>query len=356
MDYFFGSSGAAAVGTKRLRCRIGPSLDCMAVAKVNDENNPHFIDSPFFTGYVGVRVKNFKGFTPDGSEPIETLKYFEGKKRLFSVQVQGRFKHEYTADDVVFGSAFEHKVTPPTGSWVALKFAALIDPALKNDIYDDKPWLWSPALCSYNIVNVSKPSKPVANAHPSKQIDKSSVTESYVGPDTSKPKDKLLERSYPTGSAAAAAAAPPGDGSASLNEILGAWEWKGETELSEDSALLFAGQDKAPFPADGISERRKYFQKEPTRKKMILKPDYVYNVEMFAPFIDLNTFDLNLGININLLQYLNKHPLRLISKSLSKDIPFFIIEFALVESEDEEDDEEEEDSGSGGDATSPTSA
>ncbi|KAJ3008315.1 hypothetical protein HKX48_008651 [Thoreauomyces humboldtii] len=350
LDFFFGSSGAAAVGNKKLQCRVGPSLETMSVCNVNKESDPHFIDSPYFTGYVGVRVKNFKGVTADGTAPVASLPYFESKKRLFSIQVCGRFKHEHSANDVVFGSEFEHKVTLPTGAWVAMKFASLIDPALKSDVYAEKPWLWSPALCSYNLVNVTRASGPVQGAHPSIATDKTSGTEEHLGPDTSKPTDHSKEVSAPRGKV-------PGD--RQPDQELAPWTWVGEEELQEDTTLLFEGQPtaispktptsppgsvpKAPFPVDGIAERRKYFQKESARKKLILRPDYLYNVEMFAPFIDLNTFDLNLGININLLQYLNKHPLRLISKSLTKNVPFFIIEFDLVDVEEGDEQEEGED-------------
>ncbi|KAI8826998.1 NADH(P)-binding-domain-containing protein [Fimicolochytrium jonesii] len=336
LDYLFGASGQAAVGNKKLRCRIGPSLNSLTVAHVNDEENPHFIDSPYFTGYVAVRVKNFNGITPDGSEPISDLEYFSNKKRLFSVQVCGRYKHEYTANDVVFGSAFEHKVTPPTGAWVAIKFANLIDPALKSDIYADKPWLWSPALCSYNIVNVTKASAPVKGAHPAvTETPAGSPTSSPVQlsvPDVTKPADASKEISKPRKTIL--------ETNTETDDLLGKWVWVGPEELQENNTLLFDG--KTPVPADGIAERRKYFQKESVRKATILKPENLYNVEMFAPFIDLNTFDLNLGININLLQYLNKHPLRLISKSMSKDIPFFIIEFALVDEDENSQEESEE--------------
>jgi hypothetical protein len=53
-------------------------------------------------------------------------------------------------------------------------------------------------------------------------------------------------------------------------------------------------------------------------------------IKIFAPFIDFNTFDLTLGINVNLLRYLTKQPIRLICKSLSKNIPFYVIEFDLL--------------------------
>ncbi|TPX61396.1 hypothetical protein SpCBS45565_g07291 [Spizellomyces sp. 'palustris'] len=333
LEYLFGASGQAAIGNRKLRCRIGPSLDTLAVANINDEKNPHFIDSPYFTGYVSVRVKNFKGITADGSKPIESLPYFESKKRLFSVQVCGRFKHEYTADDVVFGSEFEKKVILPTGSWVALKFANLIDPALKNDVYADKPWLWSPALCSMNIVNVVKAENPVTNAHPAESNPRTTVNgRTVTGPDTSKSKNVKLEVSKLTKSA-----------DEKPDSQLTKWAWFGPEELQESTQLLLSSQEDSPFPSDGISERRKYFQNENARKEMVFKPDYIYNLEIFAPFMNLNTFDLTLGININLLQYLNKQPIRLISKSLSKNVPFYIIEFDLVdESENGTDDDDEQ--------------
>lgn len=47
--------------------------------------------------------------------------------------------------------------------------------------------------------------------------------------------------------------------------------------------------------------------------------------------MDFNTFDLELGINVNIIRYLNNQPVRLVAKSLSKNIPFFYVEFLLVE-------------------------
>ena len=110
MNYFFGSSssdnedetqtpkpGHKPVDLKdtRLRVRIGPSLSSLSTYNVNDDSHPHFIDSPFFTGNMVVRIKNFNGITPDPKtmEPIPDSKYFGTRKRLFSVQLQGRFKH-----------------------------------------------------------------------------------------------------------------------------------------------------------------------------------------------------------------------------------------------------------------------
>ena len=92
MDYLFGSSSETAQG-RRLQVRIGPSIQSLTLANPNDELNPHFIDSPYFVGYILIRIRNFRGITPNDSEPLQAEEYFGSKKRLFALQVCGRFKH-----------------------------------------------------------------------------------------------------------------------------------------------------------------------------------------------------------------------------------------------------------------------
>jgi hypothetical protein len=110
MNYLFGDSGVAATKGRRLRVCVGPSPATLSVHPVNRAATPHYIDSPWFCGHVAVRVKGFAGVLPDGDGaagapaasgggddaaavvgPSDEL-YFEGKKRLFSIQVSGRFK------------------------------------------------------------------------------------------------------------------------------------------------------------------------------------------------------------------------------------------------------------------------
>lgn len=93
MDYLFGASGEDVVKGRKLRVRIGASIDTLQVASVNDDSNPHYIDSPYFTGQLLVRIKNFDGITPDGKPSTGSEAYFDNKKRLFALQLTGRFKH-----------------------------------------------------------------------------------------------------------------------------------------------------------------------------------------------------------------------------------------------------------------------
>ncbi len=164
---------------------------------------------------------------------------------------------------MVFGGEFEHKINPPTGAWIAVKFANYIDPALQTDLYADKPWLYSPMLCSMNAVNVEKLAlgEPPAKVVPGKssQLPKSA-------------RASVDELSAP---ASAVQSTPSAD------EILGKWRWGGETELQEDNRLLFESTE-VPFDSSNIAERRKYFQKQKNRQAESFKPDRVYHLEVLA--------------------------------------------------------------------------
>ncbi|KAJ3231700.1 hypothetical protein HDU78_005217 [Chytriomyces hyalinus] len=346
MNYLFGSSpntqappaqtaaeadkDAAAAAGRILRCRVGPSLSTLETTAVNVDSDPILIDSPFFVGSIAVRVKNFAGIAPAGTEPVKDTPYFGTRRRLFSIQLQGRFKHEHSAEDVVFGAEFQHKVNPPTGAWLAMKFANMIDPALLADLYSETPWLYSPMLCSMNIANVVKASAPTAtvplpntaSAEHLKATQPQPLYKVSTGSETS----MQLSKALATGSGVGF----------DVKEVLGEWVWGGEKDLQESNALLLPEYlDEPKFPEDGVNERRRYYGHKQNREDATFSPDYVYNLEIFAPFIDLNTFDLNLGINVNLVRYLNNQPIRLVCKSLSKNIPFFIVEFDLLKLADQ---------------------
>lgn len=152
-------------------------------------------------------------------------------------------------------------VNPPTGAWLAIKFANLIDPALQTDLYGEKPWLFSPMLCAMNIVNVKPNSTPLPSGKP--------------------------EISHPSSQQPDA------------EKLLCKWEWVGEKDLAEDNSLLLppipsptlsdgfiedddnhSNTSSELFASDDIANRRKYFQKKEHRMKPVFKPDHVYNFEV----------------------------------------------------------------------------
>ena len=127
------------MAAKRLRVRIGPSFDkdSQRTITVNDESNPVRIESEHFSGFVWFRVHKFKGVSsplPSASSPLATApeetepvipdsKYFEGKRRFFSLEFRGRFKKSWTANDIEFGIVLARKIRLPVGADIGLRIA-----------------------------------------------------------------------------------------------------------------------------------------------------------------------------------------------------------------------------------------
>ncbi|KAI8444688.1 hypothetical protein BY996DRAFT_2516161 [Phakopsora pachyrhizi] len=83
----------------------------MQIAHVNDSSNPTVIDSELFVGRVLIKIRDFEGITPDGSNPIRDHVYFDGRSRKFDIQIEGKFKRRpgvplYSGEEVHFGSRF----------------------------------------------------------------------------------------------------------------------------------------------------------------------------------------------------------------------------------------------------------
>ncbi|KAI0301636.1 hypothetical protein B0F90DRAFT_1718854 [Multifurca ochricompacta] len=104
----------------RLRVAAGPSIDALVPISVNTDV-PHSIVSDAFEGQILVYIK---GFTDKEGKVLQS-EYFDREDRkgiTWSIQVQGRFLHPISADDVLFGNTFDRPLKLPWGSGAALKF------------------------------------------------------------------------------------------------------------------------------------------------------------------------------------------------------------------------------------------
>lgn len=68
-----------------LKVKVGTSINDLRVVKVNAEGVPEILDSPEFTGRIGVRIANFNGVTPDGSAPLPQSPYFGKTQRYIEM-------------------------------------------------------------------------------------------------------------------------------------------------------------------------------------------------------------------------------------------------------------------------------
>lgn len=142
----------------RLKISIGSSHSKLETAHVNDTSKPTHIDNDFFKGDVVVRVKDFKGLTPD-KEPAKELDtaYFGSSSDTSSVQFNGVIKADVSGDELLFGNDFDEPIKDslPPGTSLGLKALKWIDPALETDLYSDKPWAFSPLLATLNLINTT---------------------------------------------------------------------------------------------------------------------------------------------------------------------------------------------------------
>ncbi|KAJ3063341.1 hypothetical protein HDU98_000833 [Podochytrium sp. JEL0797] len=278
--------------SQRLLVRIGPSLDNLTHHNVNDDANPVFVDSPLFVGYVIFRVKNFNGVTPDGSPAIATSDYFtsnEARKRLFSIQCQGRVKEEIRGDHLVQGNTWQKKIRVPWGANIVLKLAEMIDSTFSHDLYAAKPWTMSTVLSSQNLMHVTKATHPL-----------------------------------PTGPIS----------SADAERLIGKWNPR---EPSEDNTHLLSQLTDAmdrdrgfPFSSTEHEQRRKFFQKKKHREMVTVSPDYIFAMENFAPTVDFNTFDIHMGVTLNMLKVTDNQPYVFEMRSAERGV-LFVIECRLVD-------------------------
>ncbi|KAJ3085204.1 hypothetical protein HK102_000216 [Quaeritorhiza haematococci] len=305
-------------------------------------HEPVRIESKYFSGYLTVHVRNFSGVVPaNDGEPISSSEYFTNKTRNFSVQVQGRFKKVWSGDDVMFGAVFDNPITPPTGSWLALRLIRMIDPGIQEDLYGPKPWLLSPLLCAMNTVNAQKPNVPVQKAseiQSRNSTDSNTSTESFQSCNSGSSKDvagidsvrSSLDSSTGSFFSVKEHVGSVIEGSDDGNESdvpvdLSPWFFKGSA-VSEDTREAFHASERyfsskkgklglvspsVTYPktltrsAMSTEKRRKYFSSQTHRQEFVFNPDTEYAFEFFSPAVDFNTFHLRLGMSLNFKSYLS---------------------------------------------------
>ncbi|KAI8357629.1 hypothetical protein B0O80DRAFT_445440 [Mortierella sp. GBAus27b] len=147
------------------------------------------------------------------------------------------------------------------------------------------------------------------------------------------------------------AASPAGSEPASLASSATSTEWDAAAAMSKKEGAATEAKEEGSMPlgrwrqhleedtrffADKSStmttaQRRKHFQSEQHRKDFVFNKDLVYGFEFFSPHMDFNTFDIRLGLSLNVRKYLNSQPVRYTCRSLDGSKVFWAVEFELIE-------------------------
>lgn len=304
------------------------------VVYVNNDTHPALINNEHFTGHVVFRCKDFNGWTPIDEvtkralPPIKNTAYFEGHKRTFSLQISGRFRKQWTADDIMFGTFFEKPLDLPTGSSLALGVAKKIDPSMVAVLGVPKPYMCSPLICAMNTAHI----QPLYTAAARRTL---SVYHPVYGT-TDKPG---------AGSQKAAT-----DESCNVDKplVLPKWDHGGDRPILEENIMLnwpswttvpsaaafyrhsngslVKASSKASSHSAPATIRRNWFLDEAHRKKFIYNPDTVYSFDFASPYVDLNRMKLKLGITIDVEQYLGDQPIRYECKTRDGKVVFWTVE------------------------------
>ncbi|KAL3494927.1 hypothetical protein BJX62DRAFT_20595 [Aspergillus germanicus] len=233
---------------------------------------------------LAVRIQNYTGF-PDNAP--HTHPYFTHplhSKDQYSISFAISFNHPVNGNDLIFGNDFDRPIRDrlPPGFNAALRLVQwTIDPTLDGDAYADKPYLYSPAVATWNQFRIGeKVQKGLPDVH-----------------------DVVVEEG---------AEGEGDDGGAGVREGKG-------------------------VPGT-VAERRSHFQNEGKRKEWEFEVGRVYWADFGNKYLDFNDFTLRLpGFNINALNYIDEktHSLRYVLKNRATGEVYFTVLFTLVLLEEE---------------------
>ena len=342
----------------KLYCRLYPLLKPTKsivssidnIIPVNYDMDPIIINNEHFTGYAVFRVVNFDGHNPidpKTGQPFPIIPdnaYFNGHRRTFSLQLCGRFRKEWSSDDVIFGTFFEQPLKLPPGYKIPLALAKKIDASMYGDFSLDKPYMCSPLICAMNIARADPIILSSGSSH-----DNGAVSSFSHDAETTNSKSPLYLPKWQYS-----------DGShieENLMETVASWP---ESKLhhsheEEDSDPLkeeeLSQQNKRSGSLMGFfsrtlstkemtskkepaavtpSQRRSWFLNQDHRRAYKFRPDTMYSFDFNNQYVDLTKMQLKLGITIDVSYYLNGNPMRYQMKSRDNSVIFFTIELGLA--------------------------
>lgn len=314
------------------------------IVYINDDAHPIVIDNEHFTGHAVFRVRDFDGWTPVDTDTgtcrpqIPYIAYFDGHRRAFSIQIQGRFKRPWSGDDVMFGTWFDSPLVLPRGYSVALAFANRIDPSMTYKVDGEKPYICSPLICAMNICHF----EPFFDGHhKTTTLDSSDKNDSTSDFEDAKSDDEL-DAHREKGWRGIANSLPEATSPNSIQQALDLpkWRWQGGERLEEN---LLAAWPTWPTPptesfyddphcrsqtdlsddSKAVRHRRNWFLDENRRKAFTYHPDVVYSWDFFSPYVDVNRMQLKMGLTIDMSYYLDGQPLKYQARTRDGSIVFF---------------------------------
>lgn len=320
----------------RLRVSAGPSVDKLSLLRVNDEEHPMLINNEHFEGRIVVRIQDFTGVRPgksgendkESANSVTALhsSYFDhghAKGLTWSIQVQGRFKKNVSANDLVFGNKFDKPIRDklPWGTSVALRAIGIIDPSLKHDVYCDEPWAFGPLLTSVSRINIDRNEEKYSGSGRGSQGDGTPSFDNWPAFPAGKDESDYVHDDT------SVLLCKPDDSKALLASV----EEQGMADLSTLSQLR--------DPKSAHTNRARFWANQSTRDAVEVLPQDIVTLD-FCPAVplDFNTLRVVLpytnGMGFDLQKYWDGQPVRYYCKDANTNTVFFVVECVYVRMSD----------------------
>ena len=294
-------SSAAHYSQYRLRVTAGPSYSPTThkTVPVNAAETLTFETSSLILSLC-VRIKRFTGFPP--TSPVTAEKYFSTelhKSDQYSIAFSFIPKVDVPGEDLVFGNDFDRPLRDrlPPGANQALRIVKWwIDPGLDGDMYADKPYLYGPALSSWNMLRIG---------------------------DEVIPKNQL----------------PAAEESKSNDEK---HEWKAPHASAQEfhDSIVEEGcngsgcevRSSLSIPSDSAA-RKKHFLTPANLADFTFEAGRLYQADFGNGYLDFNDFSLKLpGFSLNVVGYIDSktHELRYTLKNRKTDEVYAVVVFTLL--------------------------
>ncbi|PGH13885.1 hypothetical protein AJ80_06154 [Polytolypa hystricis UAMH7299] len=275
----------------RLRVTCGPSYDPSThnLVAVN-ANTSHVIDTAHARVELCVRIQDYTAGLPPSSP--RTCSYFTHPLHTtdqYSISIHLTPKHPIPGPHLLFGNDFDRPIRDrlPPGTNYALKLVKwTIDPGLEVDAYADRPYMYGPALSSWNYLRVC----------------------GRVGEE-----EEAIKAGH-------------GASRSFHDEII---EEGGEGSGLDIRRLLDVPDDAAA--------RKHFFLDEANREMFEFERGRVYKADFGNPYLGFSDFSLRLpGFSLPVAKYIDEknHELRYVLKNKETDDIYFVLLFTLLLEED----------------------
>ncbi|KAF9346380.1 hypothetical protein BGX26_002121 [Mortierella sp. AD094] len=281
----------------RIRVSAGPNTKSLRPITANDDANPFLIDTDEFAGHVTFRIKGQdqihgyeQGQKQDGLPVVPDSPWFKnaadggkGNNLMMCLQAIGRFKREWSGEQVVLAVVFDKPFRLPAVASLAVRFFKALGPGIQIDVQSTEPYFINPFLTAMDCLYISK--------------------------DTCE-------------STTATATAVP------------AWPSTKAECLPENTSLIILEEDpkkKAKIEKDAKA-RRNHFAKAKNLNNHRFVKDHIYGLEMFNPFMDCSRLAIKLPglFSLELYKILNEQPITYSVRTQDGSVSFFAVSFELV--------------------------